>query len=87
MQTEALKVAKSSPGGSQITPGVLDRIYGNSKISSRYLCVPDFSPSLVSLRIPAPPPHSSQLPVLWKPPSTVDRTRSPPHGNHASTTD
>ena len=55
MQTEALKVAKSSPGGSQITPGVLDRIYGNSKIESRYLCVPDFSPSLVSfLFLPRP---------------------------------
>lgn len=46
MQTEALKVAKSAPGSSQITPGVLDRIYGNSKIESRYLCVPDFSPSI-----------------------------------------
>ena len=59
MQTEALKVAKAAPGSSQLTPGVLDRIYGNSKISSRYLCVPDFSPSIVSIypRIPLPARH------------------------------
>ena len=59
MQSEALKVAKAAPGSGQITPAVLDRIYGNSKINSRYLCVPDFSPSIVSIfpHIPLPARH------------------------------
>jgi len=43
-QTHAVQVAEKAPGIETIRP-VLGRIYGNSKISYRYLCVPDFSPA------------------------------------------
>merc|ERR1719453_2875040 len=51
-QTSALKVAKGVPGIESVQP-VLDRIYGNSCIDSRYFCVPDFTPEQISEEDPA----------------------------------
>jgi len=42
-QKEALNVALQVPGCDGVKP-VLERIYGNSRISSRYMAVPDFTP-------------------------------------------
>lgn len=42
-QQEACAIAKKAPGVQSIEP-VLERIYGNSNISTRYMCVPDFTP-------------------------------------------
>lgn len=42
-QDQALKVASKCPGLESIKP-VLERIYGNSRIGSRYFAVPDFTP-------------------------------------------
>jgi len=42
-QENACAIASKAPGISTIAP-VLERIYGNSKISYRYMCVPDFTP-------------------------------------------
>lgn len=42
-QDEALVVASKCPGVETVRP-VLERIYGNSRIGSRYFCVPDFTP-------------------------------------------
>lgn len=43
-QNEALQVASKCPGLESIKP-VLERIYGNSRIGSRYFAVPDFTPA------------------------------------------
>lgn len=43
-QDEALAVASKCPGLPSIKP-VLERIYGNSRIGSRYFAIPDFTPS------------------------------------------
>lgn len=43
-QDEALAVATKCPGLPSIKP-VLERIYGNSRIGSRYFAIPDFTPS------------------------------------------
>ncbi|CAM9643041.1 unnamed protein product, partial [Phaeothamnion confervicola] len=42
-QKEALAVAQKAPGCDSVRP-VLERIYGNSRITSRYFAVPDFTP-------------------------------------------
>lgn len=42
-QDQALAVASKCPGLESIKP-VLERIYGNSRIGSRYFAVPDFTP-------------------------------------------
>jgi len=42
-QKEALAVAMKVPGCESVKP-VLERMYGNSKIGSRYFCIPDFTP-------------------------------------------
>lgn len=42
-QDEALAVASKCPGIETVRP-VLERIYGNSRIGSRYFAVPDFTP-------------------------------------------
>jgi alpha-pyrone synthase len=42
-QKEALAVAMKVPGCESVKP-VLERMYGNSRIGSRYFCVPDFTP-------------------------------------------
>lgn len=42
-QDQALVVASKCPGLESIKP-VLERIYGNSRIGSRYFAVPDFTP-------------------------------------------
>jgi len=51
-QTEALKIAMSAKGCSELRT-VLDRIYTNSRISSRFMAIPDFSEP--SKRDPADP--------------------------------
>jgi len=43
-QDQALTVASKCPGLESIKP-VLERIYGNSRIGSRYFAVPDFTPA------------------------------------------
>eukprot|EP00752_Nemacystus_decipiens_P009252 g8265.t1 len=43
-QDQALVVASKCPGLASIKP-VLERIYGNSRIGSRYFAVPDFTPA------------------------------------------
>jgi predicted naringenin-chalcone synthase len=43
-QKEALAVALKAPGCSSVR-NVLERIYGNSRIATRYLAVPDFCPA------------------------------------------
>jgi len=43
-QREALKIAMSAPGCAAIR-NILDRVYTNSRISSRYMAIPDFTPS------------------------------------------
>lgn len=42
-QDQALVVAQKCPGVESVKP-VLERIYGNSRIHSRYFAVPDFTP-------------------------------------------
>ena len=42
-QKEALQIALKAPGCASIR-NVLDRVYTNSRISSRYMAVPDFTP-------------------------------------------
>lgn len=42
-QTEALKVAQAAPGCENLR-SVLERIYANTRISYRYMAIPDFSP-------------------------------------------
>lgn len=42
-QDEALAIASKAPGVETVRP-VLERIYGNSRIGSRYFCIPDFTP-------------------------------------------
>lgn len=43
-QDQALVVASKCPGVESIKP-VLERVYGNSRIGSRYFAVPDFTPA------------------------------------------
>jgi alpha-pyrone synthase len=43
-QKDALKVAQKAPGCEGIR-NVLDRIYSNTRISSRYMAIPDFTPA------------------------------------------
>lgn len=43
-QDQALSVASKCPGLESTRP-VLERIYGNSRIGSRYFAVPDFTPA------------------------------------------
>lgn len=43
-QKEAVEVAKKAPGCEGIT-AVLERIYSNTRISSRYMAIPDFTPA------------------------------------------
>lgn len=43
-QGQALEVASKFPGFASIKP-VLERVYGNSCIGSRYFVVPDFTPA------------------------------------------
>lgn len=42
-QKEALQIALSAPGCASIR-NVLDRVYTNSRISTRYMAIPDFTP-------------------------------------------
>lgn len=42
-QDQALAIAQKCPGVESVKP-VLERIYGNSRIGSRYFAVPDFTP-------------------------------------------
>jgi len=42
-QKDALKIALQVPGCDGVKP-ILERIYGNSRISSRFMSVPDFTP-------------------------------------------
>mmetsp|Transcript_24690 Transcript_24690/g.32223 ORF Transcript_24690/g.32223 Transcript_24690/m.32223 type:complete len:411 (-) Transcript_24690:365-1597(-) len=42
-QNEALAIAQKVPGCESVKP-VLARMYGNSRIGSRYFCIPDFTP-------------------------------------------
>jgi len=43
-QKDALKVAMAAPGCEKIR-SVLERIYSNTRISSRYMAIPDFTPA------------------------------------------
>ena len=43
-QDQALAIAQKCPGVASVKP-VLERIYGNSRIGSRYFAVPDFTPN------------------------------------------
>eukprot|EP00612_Vaucheria_litorea_P004196 CAMPEP_0171462550 /NCGR_PEP_ID=MMETSP0945-20130129/6542_1 /TAXON_ID=109269 /ORGANISM="Vaucheria litorea, Strain CCMP2940" /LENGTH=411 /DNA_ID=CAMNT_0011989097 /DNA_START=288 /DNA_END=1523 /DNA_ORIENTATION=- len=47
LQKQALAIAQKAPGCASMRP-VLERIYGNSKIASRYFAIPDFTPSKAS---------------------------------------
>ena len=47
-QKDALKIALQVPGCDGVKP-ILERIYGNSRISSRYMSVPDFTPNQANL--------------------------------------
>ena len=42
-QKDALKVAMAAPGCEKIR-SVLERIYSNTRISNRYMAIPDFTP-------------------------------------------
>lgn len=44
-QKQALKIAMAAPGCAGIRD-ILDRVYTNSRISSRFLAIPDFTPEL-----------------------------------------
>mmetsp|Transcript_58436 Transcript_58436/g.132300 ORF Transcript_58436/g.132300 Transcript_58436/m.132300 type:complete len:411 (+) Transcript_58436:418-1650(+) len=43
-QQEAAAIAEKAPGVNEVKP-LIQRIYGNGKISHRYMAVPDFTPS------------------------------------------
>jgi predicted naringenin-chalcone synthase len=43
-QKDALKVAMAAPGCEKIR-SVLERIYSNTRISNRYMAIPDFTPA------------------------------------------
>jgi alpha-pyrone synthase len=44
-QKDALKIAMNAPGCAEIR-SVLERVYSNTRISSRYMSIPDFTPHL-----------------------------------------
>lgn len=66
-QNEALAVASKCPGLESIKP-VLERIYGNSRIGSRYFAVPDFTPARAAKGDPLfyPADGSYQVCVLFE---------------------
>ncbi|KAG5188696.1 polyketide synthase III [Tribonema minus] len=63
-QKQALAIAQKVPGCESVKP-VLERIYGNSRIASRYFAVPDFTPDVASPDDPLfyPADGSFQVPV------------------------
>jgi alpha-pyrone synthase len=63
-QKQALSIAQKAEGCISVRP-VLERIYSNSRIISRYFSVPDFTPSLVTADSPLfyPSDGSYQVPV------------------------
>ncbi|CAM9335540.1 unnamed protein product [Hapterophycus canaliculatus] len=63
-QDQALVVASKCPGLESIKP-VLERIYGNSRISSRYFAIPDFTPDQAAKGDPMfyPADGSYEVPV------------------------